>query len=60
MFSSLEYRLHKETEILSSIPKDWTVLISLRSCHGFTNETKDVKITKLVKPTWHFGGDWVE
>jgi hypothetical protein len=60
MFSSLEYRLHKEKEILSSIPEEWTVLASLHSCYGFTNCSKGVTISNLPKPTWHFGGDWIE
>lgn len=58
MFSSLEYRLHKENEIINSIPKDWTVVYSERSTTGFTDECKDVKLNKLKKPTWHFGNDW--
>ena len=59
MFSSLEYRLHKEKEILAAVPKDWTVLSSLHSYYGFTNYSNDVTITDLPKPTWHFGGDWI-
>jgi hypothetical protein len=60
IFSSLEYRLIKEKQITTLLPADWTVLISLRSYHGFTNEEKDVTITKLTKPTWHYGRDWIE
>jgi hypothetical protein len=59
MFSSLEYRLHKEKEIVSLIPKDWDVMISVYSYQGFTNYIKDITISKLIKPTWH-GGDWIE
>lgn len=59
MFSSLEYRLHKEKEILSAVPKDWTVVFSLHSYYGFTNYSNDVTISNLPKPTWHFGGDWI-
>jgi len=60
MFSSLEYRFYKEKEIRSLIPKEWTVLVSLHSCHGFTKCSKGVTISNLPKPTWHFGGDWIE
>jgi hypothetical protein len=60
MFSSLEYRLHKENELLIHIPKTWKVLFSERSIQGFTKQQNNVKIVELVKPTWHFGGDWIE
>jgi hypothetical protein len=60
MFSSLEYRLRKETEIIKLIPKDWTVILSMSSTQGFTNQHNDVKLNELTKPTWHYGGDWNE
>lgn len=60
MFSSLEYRLQKETELVNSIPKDWTVVSSMRSTQGFTNRDNNVKLVELAKPTWHYGGDWNE
>jgi len=60
MFSSLEYRLHKENELLTHIPKTWKVLFSGHSIEGFTKQQNNVKIVELIKPTWHFGGDWIE
>ena len=60
MFFSLEYRLYKETELLKHIPESWKVLTSGKSTQGFTSQLTDVKIVELIKPTWHFGGDWVE
>jgi hypothetical protein len=60
MFSSLEYRLYKEKQLRSLIPKEWTVLSSLHSYYGFTNYANDVTINNLPKPTWHHGGDWIE
>jgi hypothetical protein len=60
MFSSLEYRLHKENELLVHIPKTWKVLFSGHSAEGFTKQHNNVKIVELIKPTWHFGGDWIE
>jgi hypothetical protein len=60
MFSSLEYRLHKENELLTHIPKTWKVLFSGHSTEGFTKQQNNVKIVELIKPTWHFGGDWIE
>jgi hypothetical protein len=60
MFSSLEYRLQKETELINAIPKDWTIMASMRSTQGFTNQDNNVKLLELTKPTWHYGGDWNE
>jgi hypothetical protein len=60
MFFSLEYRFYKESELLKHIPESWEVLISGKSTQGFTNQSTDVKIIELMRPTWHFGGDWVE
>jgi hypothetical protein len=60
MFSNLEYRLHKENDLLGHIPKTWKVLFSERSIQGFTKQQNNVKIVELITPTWHFGGDWVE
>jgi len=60
MFSSLEYRLHKEKNFIKMIPTDWTIVFSMHSTQGFTNHHNDVKLTKLTKPTWHYGGDWNE
>lgn len=60
MFSSLEYRLHKETELINQIPKNWSIVSSMTSTQGFTNQQKPVKLTQLIKPTWHYGGDWNE
>lgn len=60
MFSSLEYRLCKEKEILNCLPQEWSVIFSSRAASGFTDKLKDVKINDLQKPTWHFGSDWNE
>jgi hypothetical protein len=60
MFASLEYRLQKEKELRDAIPKHWTTIIITSSISGFTNSGNDLKITKLIKPTWHIGGDWNE
>lgn len=60
MFSSLEYRLKKELEIIKSVPSEWTLMFSGRSASGFTNDFSNVRISKLKKPTWHFGSDWTE
>lgn len=60
MFSSLEYRFYKEKELIKHIPKSWKVLVSISSTQGFTNQQNNVKLVDLIKPTWHFGGDWVE
>jgi hypothetical protein len=60
MFSSLEYRLQKETELINMIPADWTIVSSMRSTQGFTNQHNNVKLVKLTKPTWHYRGDWNE
>jgi hypothetical protein len=60
MFSSLEYRLHKEKNFIKMIPTDWTIVFSMHSTQGFTNHHNDVKLVKLTKPTWHYGGDWNE
>lgn len=60
MFSSLEYRLYKENELLNHIPNSWKVLISGRSTQGFTTKSTNVKLVELIKPTWHCGGDWIE
>jgi hypothetical protein len=59
MFSSLEYRLQKEKEIINMIPDHWTVVSSINSTQGFSTDY-NVKITQLIKPTWHFGSDWNE
>ena len=59
MFCSLKYRLHMENMLLSKLPADWTVLISQRSCYGFTDmHTGVIPINKLKTPTWHMNGDW--
>lgn len=58
MFSSLEYRLKKELEILNQIPKLWKVHFSVRSFQGFTDNFNDVRICDLKRPTWHIGADW--
>lgn len=59
MFCSLKYRLHMENMLLSKLPTEWTVLISQRSCYGFTDvHTGVIPITKLKTPTWHMNGDW--
>jgi len=60
MFFSLEYRLHKETELLNNIPHSWKILFSGRSTQGFTTQENNVKLVDLIKPTWHCGGDWNE
>lgn len=59
-FCSLEYRLQKEKEVCSKIPKNWTTTIIISSVRGFIEQSTDIKITQLTKPTWHFGGDWNE
>lgn len=59
-FCSLEYRLQKEKEVCSKIPKNWTTTIIISSVRGFIEQSPDIKITQLTKPTWHFGGDWNE
>lgn len=59
-FCSLEYRLQKEKEVCSKIPKNWTTTIIISSVRGFIEQRTDIKITQLTKPTWHFGGDWNE
>jgi len=59
MFCSLKYRLHAENMLLSKLPAEWEVLISQRSCQGFTELEKGViPISKLKAPTWHMNGDW--
>ena len=59
LFSSLEYRLQKEKELLNVIPKNWKKIISVSSIGGFAKESSNVKITQLIKPTWHVG-EWNE
>ena len=59
MFCSLEYRLQKQREIVELLPKDWTIIYSMFSSHGFTENTKDTRLLELTKPTWHVG-DWNE
>jgi hypothetical protein len=59
IFSSLEYRLKKEREVLNAIPNSWTTLIIASSTSGFAEENSNVKITQLIKPTWHVG-EWNE
>ena len=56
MFSSLEYRLQKEQELLEIIPKEWSVAFSSRSALGFSKESNS--INDLKKPTWHIT-DWL-
>jgi hypothetical protein len=59
MFCSLKYRLHMENMLLSKLPSDWTILISQRSCYGFTDmHTGVISINELKTPTWHMNGDW--
>jgi len=59
MFCSLKYRLHMENMLLSKLPAEWTVLISQRSCYGFTDmHTGVIPINRLKTPTWHMNGDW--
>jgi len=58
MFSSLEYRFKKEKELLDNIPSNWSVLMNLSSTHGFSQESNVDKISNLIKPTWHYDGDW--
>jgi len=59
MFCSLKYRLHMENMLLSKLPSTWNVLISQRSCDGFTDIRNGViPINKLKTPTWHMNGDW--
>jgi hypothetical protein len=60
MFSSLEYRLKKELEIINSVPSNWTLTFTGRSASGFTDNFNNLKINNLRKPTWHFGADWDE
>ena len=60
IFSSLEYRFQKERKLINAIPKDWTVVSSMPSTQGFTNQRNNVKLVELTKPTWHYGGDWNE
>jgi hypothetical protein len=60
MFSSLEYRLQKEIELINMIPANWTIVSSMSSTQGFTNQQNNVKLVKLTKPTWHYNGDWNE
>jgi hypothetical protein len=60
MFSSLEYRSQKEKEIIDAVPKEWTIISSMSSIQGFTNQQKNFKLSELTKPTWHYGGDWNE
>lgn len=57
VFSSLEYRLQKEKNLLNSIPKHWTVLTNLSSTQGFSLNNNVDKISDLIKPTWHYG-EW--
>lgn len=59
MFCSLKYRLYMENMLLSKLPSHWNILISQRSCTGFS-EIYDgvVPINKLTTPTWHMNGDW--
>jgi hypothetical protein len=59
LFASLEYRLQKEKELLNVIPKNWKIVIIASSIGGFTERSSDVKITHLIKPTWHVG-EWNE
>lgn len=58
LFASLEYRLQKEKDLIDSIPKDWSIVSSMPSTQGFTNQRNNVKLVELTKPTWHYGGDW--
>jgi hypothetical protein len=59
MFCSLKYRLHMENMLLSKLPSTWKVLISQRSCDGFTDIRDGViPINQLKTPTWHMNGDW--
>ena len=59
MFCSLKYRLYMENMLLSRLPSEWKVLISQRSCDGFTDLRNGViPINKLKIPTWHMNGDW--
>ena len=59
MFCSLKYRLHMENMLLSKLPSTWKVLISQRSCKGFTDLYEGViPINKLKIPSWHMNGDW--
>lgn len=59
MFTSLEYRLNKENQILKYIPKNVYVFFSSRSCNGFFNTVTygtnlpTIDIKQLVRPTWH-------
>ncbi len=59
MFCSLKYRLHMENMLLSKLPAAWKILISQRSCKGFTNlHTGMIPINKLKTPSWHMDGNW--
>jgi hypothetical protein len=59
MFCSLKYRLHLENMLLSHMPSTWKVLLSQRSCQGFTNLHEGViPINNLKTPTWHMDGGW--
>jgi hypothetical protein len=63
-FLSLSYRLSKENELLDNIPEDYFVVFNSRSCKGFYNalhqgkKLEKVKITELLKPSWHINQDW--
>lgn len=63
VFSDLTYRLYKENELLSKIPKNYFVLFNSRSCLGYTDaklygkNLKTICLSKLKKPTWRIY-DW--
>lgn len=59
IFSSLEYRLKKQQELINAIPKNWTITYCGLSTSGFAKDSLNTKITQLIKPTWHYG-DWNE
>jgi hypothetical protein len=65
MMADLSYRLHKENELLKKIPDDFYLFFNSRSCIGFLDikhkgrKLETVKISKLLKPTWHINQDWI-
>jgi len=61
-FASLEFRLHKENQVINHIRQlvpNAHIHFSLRAANGFVETTAEpVNLCSLHCPTWHTNGEW--
>ena len=61
-FASLEFRLHKENQVINHIRQlvpNAHIHFSLRAANGFVETTAEpISLRSLHCPTWHINGEW--